>query len=334
MIAERPPSPITAAARDFVAAHLDQAAALGLALGELIDDPESFARTLREGYQALADPAYQKGQEFIAPGLTDGIGVRIPLLAAVRRGITRRSRGANSASLLWLAERLLRGNPMLEERLLAFELLERTIAKDPERTWQILRVAASRAGEWITVDALAQPYAKGILAEPVRWAEIEQLAYATSRWERRLAGSTIATMPFANRSAGRDPSVAAHALPIIANLIGDSEPDVQKALSWALRSIAVVDREAVAAFLERETATASETNDGFRAWVIRDALQAIPAAAAEPIRTRLAGIRRQVGGRSTSTAAAAAEAFYGGNPGMRDHGYVEQGARQAMRGPR
>ena len=135
MVAERPFSPITAAAREFVSAHLDQATALGLELGELIDDPESFARTLRAGFQALADPAYQKGQEFIAPGMTDGIGVRMPLLAAVRRGIARRSRGANSASLLWLAERLLRGNPMLEERLLAFELLERTIAKDPERTW-------------------------------------------------------------------------------------------------------------------------------------------------------------------------------------------------------
>ena len=331
-VVERPFSAITAAAREFVAEHLDQASALGLELGDLIDDPEIFAATVRSGYEALADPAYREGQLFIAPGLTDAIGVRMPLLSAVRRGISRRSRGVNPASLLWLAERLLRGRPPLEERLLAFELLERTIARDPERTWQILRQAASRAQEWITVDSLAHPYAKGILAEPVRWAEIEQLAYSSSPWERRLAGSTIATMPFVNRSAGREPEVAAHALPIVANLIGDADPDVQKALSWALRSMAVVDREAVAAFLERETETAVQTADGLRAWVIRDALQAVPAPRADSIRSRLAGIRRQAGARSTSAAAAVAAAFYGANPDTQRPGPVRQGARQARRG--
>jgi hypothetical protein len=136
-------------------------------------------------------------------------------------------------------------------------------------------------------------------------------------------------MPLANRSAGRRPTVAAAALPIIGNLIGDAEPDVQKALSWALRSMAVVDRDAVVEFLERETALAARTNDGLRAWVIRDALQPVPAATAESIRTRLAGIRRQPGARPTSTAAAVADAFYGHHPDLRQGGAVEQGARRA-----
>ena len=327
MTVVRPFSPITAAARAFVAAHLAEATALGNRLGELVDDPETFAEELRAGYASLADAAYQKGQEFIAPGMTDGIGVRMPLLRAVRQGITRGARHANSASLLWLSERLLRGTPPLEERLLAFELLERTIASDPERTWQILREAASRAHEWITVDSLAHPYAKGIIAEPVRWAEIEQLAYALSPWQRRLAASTIATLPFANRTAGRGPDVARHALPIIENLIGDANPDVQKALSWALRSMAVVDRDAVETFLERETETAAGAGDGHRAWVIRDALQAITPAEADRLRTRLAGIRRHAGTPSTSRAGAIADAFYGAKPDLR-RSRIDQGDRQ------
>ena len=82
---------------------------------------------------------------------------------------------------------------------------------------------------------------KGVLAEAFRWAELEQLVYSPSRWERRLIGSTIATLPFTDRTAGRRPDVAARGLALLGQLIGDAEPDVQKALAWAYRSITVVD---------------------------------------------------------------------------------------------
>jgi hypothetical protein len=48
--------------------------------------------------------------------------------------------------------------------------------------------------DWIEVDALAQAWAVGILAEPFRWAELEQLVYSSDAMERRLVGSTLATM--------------------------------------------------------------------------------------------------------------------------------------------
>ena len=144
-------------------------------------------------------------------------------------------------ALLFVADRLFH-EVELEARWFAFGLLERTLATETERTWQLLRRAAREAGDWITVDSLAHPYAKGIAAEPYRWAELEQLVYSPSRWERRLVGSTIATMTHVDRRRGRDPDVAVHALPLLGQLIGDAEPDVQKALSWAYRSLTVVDR--------------------------------------------------------------------------------------------
>ena len=96
--------------------------------------------------------------------------------------------------------------------------------------------------------------------------------FCPSRWERRLVGSTIATMPFVDRRRGREPDVADHGLRLIADLIGDAEPDVQKALSWALRSMTLVDQAAVAAFVTDEAETARATADGHRAWVVRDTL--------------------------------------------------------------
>jgi len=308
--AERPVSPITAAANAFVAAHLAAAQQLGRDLAELVDDPETFVKALKQGYAGLVDERYRTEQARVAPGLDDSIGVRLPLLSAVRRAFDRASKWAGSASLLWLAERLLRERG-LEIRVLAFELLTRALPDDPERSWQLLRRAARAAHEWITVDTLAHAYGAGILQEPFRWAEIEQLAYSPSVWERRLVGSTIATIPFVKRREGRQPAIAQRALPIVGNLIGDADADVQKALSWALRSMAHVDPAALEAFIDVESCKAAATGDGHRAWVLRDALPALDPTAAAPIRARLEGIRRRPGAPSTSDAAVMAQGFRG-----------------------
>ncbi len=302
------PSPVSAAARAFVAAHLAPARLLGSQLADLVDDPEAFVAAVRVGFVGLADENYQREQTRIAPGLADSIGVRHPLLRAMSRSLERGSNWAGADSLLWLADRLLREDG-LEICVVAFSLLERVLEDDPERGWQVMRGAARQAHEWITVDTLARSYGLGILLEPFRWAEIEQLAYSPSRWERRLVGSTIATVPFVDRQEGRRPEVAGRAIPIVANLIGDSEPDVQKALSWALRSLVRVDQAAVTAFAESESLRAAARGDGHRAWVIRDALPALPQDDAARIRERLSGIRKRPGSPSTSDAAAMADRF-------------------------
>jgi hypothetical protein len=90
----------------------------------------------------------------------------------------------------------------------------------------------------------------------------------------------------------------------MAQLIGDEEPDVQKALSWALRSLADLDRPATTSFLEREAQIARATGDGHRAWVIRDTLTKLAAPDAAGLRAALEGIRRRPGLASTSLAAA------------------------------
>jgi 3-methyladenine DNA glycosylase AlkD len=307
---ERPISPVTAAANAFVDGHRSEAQRLGTEIADLVDDPEAFVRRLRDGLAGLVDENYRREQSRVAPGLEDSLGIRLPLLSTIRRAFDRASRWASADSLLWLAERLLREQG-LEIRVLAFEILGRVLPTDPERGWQVLRRAARDAHEWITVDTLAHTYGLGILLEPFRWSEIEQLAYSPSVWERRLVGSTIATIPFVKRREGRDPEIARRALPIIANLLGDADPDVQKALSWALRSMAHVDPVALAAFAEAESIRARASDDGHRAWVIRDALPALEAPDAARIRERLNGIRRRPGAPATSDAAEMAQRFRG-----------------------
>lgn len=298
----------TARATAFVAAHCDAAEALGRRVAGSIDDVDEAAIQLREGLRTLADPEYVEGQRLVAPGIGRTLGVRWPLIRAVVRGFTAGTRESPAAPLLFVVERLYREEP-LEVRWFAFEVLERTLARQPERTWQLLRRAAREAGDWITVDSLAHPYGRGILLEPYRWAELEQLVFSPSRWERRLVGSTIATMPHVDRRVGRDHAVVEQAIPLLGQLMGDAEPDVQKALSWAWRAIAQVHRDAATDALIREAQRAEAASDGHRAWVVRDALPKIDPEVGAQLRARLANIRRRSGAPSTSDAAATAERF-------------------------
>ena len=291
-----------------IAAREARASELGASLAGMLSDPAEFAAKLAAAFRELADPEYRAGQAFVAPGIGPTHGVRTPLQVRVRKAFERAARRASPAELLVVAERLLR-EPEREARWFAITSLQGTLAREAERTWQLLRRAAADADDWITVDTLAHPYGKGILAEPYRWAELEQLTVSPSRWERRLVGSTIATMPSVNRRAGREPDVAAHALPLLGTLIGDCEPDVQKALSWAYRSMTGVDFARTTTALELEAGIAADRDDGHRAWVVRDSLSKIEPTVAERIRRQLAGIRRRAGAPSTSGAAELAERF-------------------------
>ena len=303
-------SPTTERATAFVAKRRPVAEALGRELAEHVNDPDAFAAALHDGLQGLSDPDYLEGQRRVAPGIGAVLGVRWPLIEAVKRGFRESTRRERTGGWLFIADRLLR-EPELEPRWFAFGLLERLVADDPERAWQLLRRAAHEADDWITVDSLAHPVGKGIIAEPYRWAELDQLVYSPSRWERRLIGSTIATAPFVDHRLGRQPDVVSHGLDLVGQLIGDDEPDVQKALAWALRSLTVIDREAVTAFCEDEAELAARDSDGHRAWVIRDVLIKLAPEPAARIRARLDGIRRKPGAPPTSAAAAAAARFGG-----------------------
>ncbi len=100
---------------------------------------------------------------------------------------------------------------------------------------------------------------------------------------------------------------------LIKSLIGDAEPDVQKALSWALRSWWEVDPFGTREFIRQEAMRARSENDGHRAWVMRDALTlpGIDTGFIEEIRDRLEGVRRTPGAPSTSAAAEIAAQFKG-----------------------
>jgi hypothetical protein len=116
-------------------------------------------------------------------------------------------------------------------------------------------------------------------------------------------------MTHGGRRTGRDPDLPALALALLGQLMGDADPDVQKALSWAYRSVAQLDGTATESALRAETERAVARGDGHRAWVIRDSLAKVDPAVADELRGRLAGIRKRPGVGSTSAAAETSARF-------------------------
>ncbi len=300
-------SAITERAGAVVAERLPEARALAARVAAQADRPEEFVAELRSGYARLADPAYLATLRQVTPGLGAALGIRAPLAAPVHSRVRSACRHRPDVAL-WLAERLER-EPDLEMRTVACTLLRVSLEHDPERSWQLIRRLSRAADNWIAVDTLAGVAGLGILLEPFRWAELEQLVYSPSPWERRFVGSTIASLPFEVVPADRHRLAESPALDLVGELLGDSDQNVQRALAWALRNWHRVDARGVERFLDLQASRAAADRDGSRAWVIRDALPAIDRAGAAAIRARVAGLRRDPGAGSTSAASRATAAF-------------------------
>jgi 3-methyladenine DNA glycosylase AlkD len=301
----------SAKAHAFVSAHLGEASTLGERLAELTGEPEVYLGALVDGLRSLADPAYLELATRVCPETPARYLIRGPLTEAVSRPVRAALQEGSSVVALQLADRLARADHR-DVRLYAHDPLRRALPDDPEMSWQIMRRLGHAAEDWIAADSLADVWASGVLADRFRWAELEQLLYSEQTYERRLAAATLATIPHRVPTAGRDelrPEGPGRALEMLRQLIGDAEPMVQKALSWALREWTLVDAAAVADFLRAEAAIAAAQRDGARAWVVRDALARQPEALAGELRAQLAGIRRDRNAPSTSIASTHAAAF-------------------------
>ena len=153
-----------------------------------------------------------------APHRSLGLGRAAPPRARSRNDVDRRPRSCS-----WPIDSC--ANPTWRRTGSPSASSTRRSPRDPERTWQLLRRAAREAADWITVDSLAHPMGEGILAEPYRWAELEQLVYSPSRWERRLVGLHDRHDPVRGPDRGTRPGGRpTRALELLGRLIGDAEP--------------------------------------------------------------------------------------------------------------
>src|SRR4051794_13834054 len=96
-------SVVTARATTFVADHTAAAIDLGKSAADALPDGDAVVARLQDGLATLSDPAYVAEQRRVAPGMTDVLGVRWPLLSAIGRGFRAATPGERSSGLPHLA---------------------------------------------------------------------------------------------------------------------------------------------------------------------------------------------------------------------------------------
>lgn len=172
----------------------------------------------------------------------------VPALRELRRGMSRRLRAVPGRTVLAAAEALV-AKPDACPRWFAFELVHHHNAAMAALTPASLNRLAKGLGAWHEVD----PYGLYLLGPAWREGRVADdwiASWTTSRdrWRRRAA--LVATIALNSAARGGTGDVA-RTLEICDRLVEDRDDMVVKALSWALRALAVRQPVAVAEYLAR-----------------------------------------------------------------------------------
>ena len=191
----------------------------GAASRTALDDPAAFVAALEAGLRDLADPAYLDGPA--AGRARDRAAARRAHAAPGRgpsRGLTRELPRASGQRARPVAERAARATRSASCAGSPARSSARLLADDPERG---LAAAAPDRPRTRTTGSRSTrspaSIATGILLEPFRWAELEQLVYSPSA--AGSAGSSarpIATHPVRGPpTAGGPPEVVRRGLALV-----------------------------------------------------------------------------------------------------------------------
>lgn len=168
-------------------------------------------------------------------------------LHRVRREFSKQLRAAPAAVVLDLAEDLLEGRST-SGRFLACGLIRHHPSAFLKLNARKLERQAAGMSSWSDVDIFATVLAghawrEGLVSDRVihRWAR------SKDKWWRRAA--LVATVPLNVKAQGGRGDVP-RTLAVCKLLVRDREDSVVKALSWALRALAVRDAIAVSTFLK------------------------------------------------------------------------------------
>jgi 3-methyladenine DNA glycosylase AlkD len=174
------------------------------------------------------------------------LGVPVPAQRKVLRDVARALRADPPARVLAFAGALL-GTGVHEARQVAFELVAGRADVMAQLDGRGVEALGAGNDNWASVDCFGV-YVAGPAWRAGAVSDAQVLGWATSadRWWRRTALVATVALNLRSRGGTGDP---ARTLGICDALVGDRDPMVVKALSWALRSLVGAAPDAVRAFL-------------------------------------------------------------------------------------
>ncbi len=211
----------------------------------MVDVP-SLVAEIDARLREKANPERRRVAVTYFPTAMEVIGVSVPDLRAVARDVARRLRAAPAEDVLALAKAVIAADTF-EGRQLAYEVLSRHPAALASLTADRIERLGRGNDNWASVDAFSVTIAgpawrKGHLDDRT----VQTWAHSPDRWWRRTALVCTVALNLKARGGKGD---TVRTLAICEPLVSDRDEMVAKALSWALRALSVVDRDAVVGFL-------------------------------------------------------------------------------------
>jgi 3-methyladenine DNA glycosylase AlkD len=202
-----------------------------------------------QALRGMADPVRREATQGYFPTRLEILGVSAPKMRSVLKGILADLKSRSPADVLEMA-RLLRNSGTHEARQMAFELLDRRKDARAMLKAEDLRELGNGNDNWASVDAFSVCVSGPAWREgQVTDEEVLRWAVSPDPWWRRTA--LVSTVALNLKSRGGTGDVP-RTLQICQALAEDPHPMVAKGLSWALRSLVGVDRDAVESFLKEK----------------------------------------------------------------------------------
>ena len=174
------------------------------------------------------------------------IGVTVPDLRAIVREVRNGLRKTEAADVIRLAQALVAANTM-EGRQVAYEILERHQPAMAALTNKQVESLGKGNDNWGSVDTFACTVAgPAWRMGRVKDADVHRWSRSKDRWWRRTA--LVCTVALNKKSRGGTGDVP-RTVDICRRLVNDHDDMVAKAMSWALRELAMRDKASARKFL-------------------------------------------------------------------------------------
>jgi 3-methyladenine DNA glycosylase AlkD len=191
--------------------------------------------------QAVRDPSTGRDLQSYCGSPLPVLGVRVPEIRRIARGLVPTSHHAPPSEIrqrtieLW-------GGQVLEERLLAIEMLGRLREDDWPKSWALADRWVPTASGWALSDSLSMTvFGPLVRAHPEKVSELARWARSKDPWRRRA--SVYALHRYVRAGDLHAP------LAQIERLLDDPEPWVQRAVGTWLRESWKIDAPRIESFL-------------------------------------------------------------------------------------
>lgn len=241
-------------------------------------DLDALMREVDERLDAEADPRRAEHGEGYHSTSMRIRGVPTPALRSIAGDLGRRLKEELYITIEMVSRLVASGG--FDERTLGYILLSRH--RTARESLHADRIEALGVGmdNWASVDAYCSLVAgPAWLAGRIEDARVDGWSRSPDRWWRRAA--LVSTTALNKKRALGGRGDAARTLPLCERLAADRDDMVEKAVSWALRTLAARDPEAVRDFLDAH-------EDVLAARVLREVRHKLETGVKNPRRTKRA----------------------------------------------